>query len=226
LLPVGSLATTGTSIDRSVYVTFETYRQAAEESDIVQGEVQATVEKSAPYILVSVQPGSDPDQVGAAILKNVRGVSVFDNAVFFRELRQQMTGLRRSIPAILAAGWVLAALSSGLVFFIAVNERRRETGILRALGSTRSFVLRSLLLEGAVLALAGSTLGISTSFLGARNAGEIIASTGVRLASFPASSLFLLGLESLGLAILSVLLGVLIPVWSTGRQEPGLGMRA
>jgi putative ABC transport system permease protein len=226
VLPVGSLAPTGTSIDRSVYVSFETYREAGGLPGGPQGEGHATVEKSAPYILVGVQPGSDPAQVGGAILKNVRGVSVFDNAVFFGELRQQMTGLGRSIPAILAAGWVLAALSSGLVFFIAVNERRRETGILRALGSTRSFVLRSLLLEGAVLALAGSLLGISASFLGARNEGEIIANTGVRLGSFPGFSLFTLGLESLGLAILSVLLGVLIPVWGTGRQEPGVGMRA
>ncbi len=47
----------------------------------------------------------------------------------------------------------------GLVFSMAVNERRREIGVLRALGATRGFVFRSLLAEAGILALSGGIAG-------------------------------------------------------------------
>ena len=43
---------------------------------------------------------------------------------------------------------------------MAANERRRELGVLRAMGATRRFVFQSLLTEAGLLALAGGMTGI------------------------------------------------------------------
>ena len=54
-------------------------------------------------------------------------------------------------------------------FAIAVTHRRREVGILRALGATRSQVQRLFLVESAIAGLIGSILGAAAGLAGARS---------------------------------------------------------
>jgi putative ABC transport system permease protein len=48
---------------------------------------------------------------------------------------------------------------------MAANERRRELGVLRALGATRSFVFKSLVTEAGLLALMGGLVGTGMTAL-------------------------------------------------------------
>jgi putative ABC transport system permease protein len=54
-------------------------------------------------------------------------------------------------------------------FAIAVTHRRREVGILRALGATRSQVQRLFLVESAIAGFIGSILGAAAGLAGARS---------------------------------------------------------
>jgi putative ABC transport system permease protein len=137
-----------------------------------------------------------------------------------------MQSLLRSIPGLLGTTWVLSIVFTGLVFTIAVNERQREIGVLRALGSTRSFVLRSLLAEGLLLALSGGAVGAVVSALtGALFRDEIVQSVGLPLASPPPLALLLLASESLAVALIGTSLAVLFPAWRISRQDPAVAMR-
>ena len=60
----------------------------------------------------------------------------------FQTSRQQITGLL----VILSITLLLSLILIGLIFPMAANERRREIGVLRALGATHGFVLQSILL--------------------------------------------------------------------------------
>jgi ABC-type antimicrobial peptide transport system permease subunit len=114
----------------------------------------------------------------------------------------------------------------GLVFSVAVNERRREIGVLRALGSTRSFVLRSVLAEGFVLALGGGAVGVILSALASTLVkDEIVQSVGLPLASPSPLALLALALGSLVVALASVALAALFPALRISRQEPAVAMR-
>ena len=59
---------------------------------------------------------------------------------------------------------LLALAMAGLIMFntfrTSVVERQRDIGLLRAVGAKRNFVLRTVLLEGLILAVAGTLLGI------------------------------------------------------------------
>ena len=107
-----------------------------------------------------------------------------------------------------------------------VNERRREIGVLRALGATRGGVLRSLLTGAAVLALGGGSVGIILS-------GLVLFFFRHKLVSlfgfpflFPSlPNLLLLVVIGLAVALAAVMLAAFIPAYRISRQEPAVSMR-
>ncbi|MGE5140673.1 MAG: FtsX-like permease family protein, partial [Rudaea sp.] len=135
----GNLEATGTGLDQTMFMTFDTARDVSRISftraekplEIPSGKISAA--------LIRVAPGTDPIQVGIEVLRDVPGVTPIESPDLFRAYRAQMTGLLRSVLAILTITWVLSVMLVGLVFSMAANERRREIGVLRSLGATRLF---------------------------------------------------------------------------------------
>ena len=227
---VGHLSPTGTSLDQSLFVTFETARYMAKLSrfQVVRGQEDGLniATSNIPVVLVKVESGSDPHQVAEQILQTVPNAVPFDNANFFQKGRNQMAGLLSSIPGLLGVTWALSVVFIGLVFSVAVNERRRQVGVLRALGSTRSFVFRSILAVGFILALGGGTVGVTLTVLAVWLFGdEIVQSAGLPLASPSPFALLALGLGGLALALASVTLAALFPALRISRQDPAAAMR-
>jgi putative ABC transport system permease protein len=112
---------------------------------------------------------------------------------------------------------VLGILVSFLVVLMnmhtMVMERTREIGILKALGFTRAEVVQMLLGETAVLAIAGSLVGIAIAFLTQAILKEtnpslpILISPGWVVASF-------------GLALLGAALGATVPAVRASSYDP------
>jgi lipoprotein-releasing system permease protein len=77
---------------------------------------------------------------------------------------QLVTALNaQSISTNLIRGVVLAVVVLGIasVLVVSVVQKRREIGILRAMGATRAQILRLFLVQGAVVGALGSVLGIA-----------------------------------------------------------------
>jgi lipoprotein-releasing system permease protein len=72
----------------------------------------------------------------------------------------------QSISTAVIRGVVLIVVVLGIasVLVVSVVQKRREIGILRALGTTRGQVLRVFLLQGAVVGALGSVLGVALSW--------------------------------------------------------------
>jgi putative ABC transport system permease protein len=222
----GNLEQTGTGLDQSMFFTFETAYEIARLSPQQAVQVLDIPPDSVSAILVRVQPGSDPLRVAQQIQADVPGVSAMASNHLFRAQRDQMLGLFRSIAALLGVTWVLAVALVGLVFSIAVHERRRQIGVLRALGATQVTVLQSLLAEGGLLALTGGLAGGALAALAVFLFRDLIVRVMGAPFLFP-SSLSLLGLilGSLALTLASVTLAALVPALRISRQEPAVSMR-
>jgi putative ABC transport system permease protein len=217
---------TGTGLDQSLFLTFETARDMARMSYTQAEKPLLIPEGSISAVMVKVTPGSDPKEVAVKIIQQVSGVTPIASANLFQSYRRQMSGLLNILLLVLAFTWILATVLIGLVFTMAANERKRELGVLRAMGATRSFVMKSLLTEAGTLALGGSVAGIALAAFSIGLFRTLIVNTlGVPFL-FP-SLAPLLGQISIGLAValVCVMLAALIPALRVSRQDPAMAMR-
>jgi putative ABC transport system permease protein len=72
--------------------------------------------------------------------------------------------LKEFIVVIIGLGSLIGFLVVFLSMYTAVLERTREIGVLKALGASPGYILGILLRETAVLAIAGSILGILLTY--------------------------------------------------------------
>ena len=222
----GNLATSGIGLDQTMFMTFETAHDVARMSRTRAERELVLPTNQISAILVKLEPNVVPRNIVARIGREVPGVTALQSPEFFRGTRRELSGLLRIIFLVLAVVWLLSVAVIGLVFSLAAHERRRELGILRALGSPRSLVFRLLLAEAALLALAGAASGIGLCLAIAFWFREAI----VFLLGMPFLApppMLLAGLTGGGLlvALISVVLAALVPAWRINRMEPASAMR-
>lgn len=138
-----------------------------------------------------------------------------NNAQFFTAVAAQQSSntLIRSFVAL------SVAMGIASVLVVSVVQRSSEIGIMRAMGVTRGQVLRLFLLQGGLLALAGSILG-SAIGAGALLLWQTLVRTADGAPLFPVSlppSLFLI---AMGLATLTGLLAAFAPALRAARLNP------
>jgi putative ABC transport system permease protein len=83
-------------------------------------------------------------------------------AVFYGQVRLLYIGIFGFVGAVLV---VIVILSAAIVMTMAVAERTREIGTLRAMGTRPAGILRLFLAEGTALAIAGCTAGMLLALL-------------------------------------------------------------
>jgi putative ABC transport system permease protein len=110
---------------------------------------------------VTVAPGENPQAVRAAI----RAVVAKDAFVFSgREaLAGVVTSLDQVTDVIASIGWIVVLVSAITLFntlMLSVLDRRREIGVLRAIGASRRFTLQAILAEAAGIGVVGGVLGL------------------------------------------------------------------
>jgi len=221
-----NLEPTGTGLDQTMFLTFDTAYDIASKSSTQAESVLEIPPDSISAAMIKVRPGSDPHTVAVEIVQKVPGVTPIESANLFQSYRKQMTGLLKTILVILSVTWGLSVVLIGLVFSMAANERRKELGVLRALGATRRFVFQSLLAEASLLAFFGGITGLAVAGLAIflfRNL--IMYSLDIPfLLPSPVSLLIQIG-AGLLLALISVNLAAFLPAYKISRQDPAIAMR-
>jgi len=222
----GNLEPTGSGLDQSMFFTFETALEIARLSPMQAERALVIAPDSISAALVKVKANADPHQVAAQINRAVPGVTAIESANLFRTQRDQVVGLLRSAVALSGMAWGLSIALIGLVTSMATAERRREIGVLRALGATRTTVLQSLLAEGAILALVGGAVGITLAPLAIFLFKDLITRLMGTPFLFPTPlSLLGLALGGLALALVSVALATLLPTLRISHEEPATAMK-
>ncbi len=117
-------------------------------------------------IYVKLDDPSKTDQVASQLrdaLKDYRIYSMEEFTSLFSVSNVPM--LTGFIWVVIGLGVVVGFLAILLSMYTAVLERTREIGVLKALGASPGYVLNILLREAALLAIAGSILGILLSYV-------------------------------------------------------------
>ena len=221
-----NLARSDTGLDQTLFMTFQTAYEIARMSSTRAAQELVVPTNQISAILLKLQPGVAPKDMVARIGREVSGVTALQSPELLRGTRRELTGLLRIIFVALSLAWLLSVAVTGLVFSLAAHERRRELGVLRALGSPRRVVFGLLLAEAVVLALAGAASGIALCLAIAFWFREaIVFMLGMPFLFPPPALLAALIAGGLLVALLSVGLAALVPAWRISRMEPASAMR-
>ena len=220
------LEPTGTSLDQTVFVSFDTARGMARASGSEGAALSGMPPGFVSAVLVKLTPKVDPTLVAMVIDNDLTGVSAVKGAELFRSVRSQLTGMVVGFVVVLAILWGISVLVTGLVFSVAVNQRRREIAVLRALGATRFFVLRSLLAEVLLLALLGGLAGSSLAGACLYLFRDLLVDL-LRISFLvpPLPDFLALTVFGLALGLVSVIMAALFPANKASRQDPAQAMR-
>jgi ABC-type antimicrobial peptide transport system permease subunit len=107
---------------------------------------------------------------------------------------------------ILVFGLIIGTVGFGIVASRNAYERRREIGILRALGFSRSTVVRALILENTYIIIAGIVIGLLSGIIAS---SVYLLKLDIDIGSWPWLHVIALVILSLAIALISTLIPVL-----------------
>jgi putative ABC transport system permease protein len=215
------LSSTGTSMDKAVFLSFGDAYTMAEESKVKAEKPLVLKPDMISAITVKVKSGFSASMVAQQIMNSVKGVSVVTGGRFGEVVQEHLSGVLEGMAFVAGSFWVVSVLLIGVVFWMAVNERRREIGLLRAIGATGRFVFKMVLTESTLLTFIGGLLGII-------GGGVVIYSFSLLISkSLDVPYLWptfiqlghMIGI-SLGIAVLTGLVASFIPALVSSRMEP------
>lgn len=222
----GVLDATGMGVDESVFMSLDTAYLMAQESaqvaesplDVKPGQISSVLVKKTPDINV--------DQLTQRIKTSVPGTTIITANELSRSVTDRISGFKRGFIAVDAIVWIMSLLTIAAIFSMIVNERQREIGLLRAMGSSRQFVFRLMLAEAVFLTAAGGIAGI---FVGGAALfifkAIITSSLGIPYLWPPLLTFVKLMVITMLLAIVSGAVASLYPAMSSSRLEPYAAIR-
>jgi ABC-type lipoprotein export system ATPase subunit len=104
------------------------------------------------------------------------GYGVTTLSSILKSVQSVFSVIETGLGAVGGIALVVAGLMIGVVMSMSVLERRREIGILRAVGARRRDVSRLFLAEAGVIGLAGGVVGVGLGFVGATIANAVLSS--------------------------------------------------
>ena len=128
------------------------------------------------------------------------------------------------LVAFVAISLVVSSIMIGVITYISVLERKKEIGILRAIGASRHNVSQVFNAETFIIGFCAGAMGIGITLLLLIPANSIIRSladgVNVKAALPPVAAVVLIGLS-----VVLTLLGVLIPSRNAAKSDPVTALR-
>lgn len=145
--------------DESLFTTYESMEQFAA-ADRKGEYCSPKFDRSRiSALLLRLKMGSTPEQVRFAISR-IPGVKVVQGPTIVTSTRQTSTILLQGMMAFAAVMLLGGLLLVGLLFSAIVSERRREIGVLQAIGARPRDVVRMLVAEAGFVTGFGGVVGL------------------------------------------------------------------
>ncbi|MEV0332061.1 FtsX-like permease family protein [Nocardia sp. NPDC050717] len=161
------------------------------------------------FVLVKAEPGTDLAAMRTNLEKATEPfvvVQVQDHEEFKGAQGQQINTLLAILYGLLALAVVIAVLGIINTLALSVVERRREIGMLRAVGTQRSQVRRTIYLESMLIAIFGAIVGLVLGIALGVGFLRTLRDLGIDQITIPWSQL-------VAVLIASGVVGVLAAVW-------------
>lgn len=153
---------TGTGFDSSVFMNMDAAKRAA--GDYVRKLGGAAVPQNVvSSVAIAVKKGYSVQTVRENIYDtaNLKGnkISVIISDTIVNSVSQNMKAIVGFAAAVISVIWIFSVLILMMVFTMIQNERRKEFGIMRLTGASRSDIAGMIFREAGFLSLSGGILG-------------------------------------------------------------------
>jgi len=226
-----SLERTGSGIDESVFIRKEDLYLIATESEHEsepESEHSLTIKPNQiSSILIEVASDASTSDISWDIMNNISGVYSISSGSLGQDIKGRISNILSGVSIALYVSWGLSVLLVGSIFLMSVNERRREIGLLRALGANNIFIFRIIVSEAILITVIGGIVGV----LGGATVLYIFIDSIIDILDVPYLwpsfiDAMALALRSLGLAALTGILASFYPAYLSSKMEPYDAIRA
>lgn len=219
---VGTLYPTGSGMDETIYLNIDVARKLAQ--DIAKLQYlwsDALPEDLISSILIKTENGISPSEVADKINQSGLGVQAVATSETINNVRSQMETISKVIFALWLSSLLIAALSLIGRFNSLAKERKKEIGLLRAIGIQKNQIFQLILSEAWIMAFAG---GVAGSILGCICVTPILGILKNALTLPSGIWTFSAALKSGGFGILVALLlgsvASVYPAWKSASLDP------
>jgi putative ABC transport system permease protein len=177
----------------------------------------SAVEKAA-VTAVYLQTDSKSKTLGA-IDDTVQGAGAMrlrDKDGYLDSLASSADTFRNFVYALLAIALLISLVGIANTTMLSINERRREIGVMRAIGTTGRQVRRIVRLEALLLSIHGSVIGTVLGLAGATAAFSLLASDQGFSLTIPWSSLLIIALAGSCAGVVAAAW----PAWRASKMDP------
>jgi putative ABC transport system permease protein len=205
---VANLEKTGMGFDNCVFVTLQTAQVLLEEYRTFHSASPLPAGKTAndvvSAVLFDVEDNCDIMDLQHEVNELFRkdGVKTVTNRALISTTSKNLGLVNGILNAISAGIWIFAVSSLAVIGALSLNERKREFGILRAVGAKNAQIASLMLAEGLILSSAGAIMGALFAFLG------FFLYDGLMESSLSSAYLPPAGLSAFGIAFFCALSGI------------------
>ncbi|GAB4337802.1 MAG: FtsX-like permease family protein [Desulfobulbaceae bacterium] len=217
---VGDLEETGTGLDHGIFMRVDDLDKI---SETVTGKYRPGL---ISIIFVKLREGVDLDLFTDKIQENFPNLGMMTRGSIGADVRTTLRDITRVFSITILISSALAVLLAWSTFTALANERRREVGILRAIGAHKSHIMKMFLAEAAIISLIGGLAGIGIgNYLIHHLAGDFDLLS--KLGAYASFSLLnvIYSLIAMLAGIAVCLIGAAIPVVRLARMEPLLAIK-
>lgn len=224
---VGRLKKTGTGLDWALFMPLDGV-------DLMIKEAPKYALPEAAERLKSIKPGTasailikidtfktTPQEMKLRIKTAFPDLMVVSTAEMVTNLSRQLFSTLRGLLVFGLTVWIMSILIVGAIFSMIINERRREIGLLRAIGANAVSVFKLIMYESGILTGLGGVIGVVFGAGIVYLFNSMIKSTLRMPYVWPTTTeIAILVVVCVAAGIISGIVGTLYPAFMSSRMEP------
>jgi putative ABC transport system permease protein len=164
------------------------------------------------YILVKIKDGANVEEVAARINQTLPGNKINLTRDLIIDAQDRIPALNTFLRVLVGLGAFVSTIFVLLSMYTTITERRKEIGILKSLGASKSFIIRVIEGEAFMIGVLGVVLGFAVSLL----ASYLIAESFDLQFEFSRNWI----LTAIAIAVGGSLFGALYPAWKASTIDP------
>lgn len=180
----------------------------------LQAMIGADTEDRVSLLMVRTRPGAATDSLDAWIERMAPNVTAISTREAIASVDQRLSYFRQIAFILGAVSLFVGFLLVTTLVTVSVNERAGEIVVLRAIGVSRLHVVQQIVIEGVVISLSGTALGLALGLVTARYLNTILSSfpglpAAIDFFYFQPTAVW----RALGLLVMAGILAGIYPAW-------------